>query len=143
MSTPNPVFPGSIATDAQLKVANNLIQTTLSVAVTGTNTILFVASTAGFRANCLVSVENEIMAVDSVVASPNPQLIVNPAGRGFDGDHIVTDRGEPSGVAAGARPDVECNEIRAARDKRHQCAMHGVGWHGLKTRRPNGGLRIV
>jgi hypothetical protein len=64
------------------------------------------------------------------------------AGRGFEGDHIVTDRGEPRGVAAGARPDVEYNEIRAARDKR-RALCHGVGWHGLKTRGPNGGLRTV
>jgi len=85
MATPTPVFPGAIATNAQLKVANNLVQTTLRVAVDGTNTILFVASTAGFAANMLVSIDKEIIAIDSVTASPNPALVVASGGRGFDG----------------------------------------------------------
>lgn len=85
MATPTPVFPGAIATDAQLKVANNLITTTLQVGAGSTDTILFVASAAGFVPNSLVSIENEIVAIASVVTSGNPQLIVAAGGRGFDG----------------------------------------------------------
>ena len=85
MATPTPVFPVAVATDANLKVANNQIQTTLSVQCDSVNTILFVASTAGFVTNCLISIDKEIIAVASVVASPNPQLIVATGGRGFDG----------------------------------------------------------
>jgi hypothetical protein len=90
MSTPTAVFPAAVATDAQLKVANNQVTTTLKVNALAGDTILFVNSTAGFTANCLVSIDKEIAAVDSVVASPNPQLIVNPAGRGFDGTSAAT-----------------------------------------------------
>lgn len=85
MATPTPVFPTGVATDADLKVANNLIRTTLKVAVDAANTVLFVNSAAGFVANSLISVDNEIISIASVVASPNPQLIVAPGGRGFDG----------------------------------------------------------
>jgi hypothetical protein len=84
MATPTPVFPGAVATDAQLKVANNLVQTSLMVSVNTTNTVLFVASTAGFVPNCLISIDSEILAIDSVSVGPNPSLTVNPAGRGFD-----------------------------------------------------------
>lgn len=85
MSTPTPIFPAGIATAANLKVAANLIQTTLKVGCGTADTILFVNSTAGFVANCLVSIDKEIIAVDSVSTGANPQLIVNSAGRGFDG----------------------------------------------------------
>jgi hypothetical protein len=90
MATPSPVFPAAIATDVQLKVANNLIQTTLRVNIDGSNTILFVASTAGFTANCLVSIDKEIVAIDTVVSGPNPSLIVASGGRGFDGTSATT-----------------------------------------------------
>jgi hypothetical protein len=90
MATPTAIFPAAVATDSQLKVANNLIQTTLRVAIDGSNTILFVASTAGFTANCLVSIGKEIVSIDSVVAAPNPSLIVATGGRGFDGTAAAT-----------------------------------------------------
>ena len=90
MATPSPAFPASVATDAQLKVANNLIQTSLAVGINAGNTILFVSSTAGFVANCLISVDNEIIAIASVVPSPNAQLIVAAGGRGFDGTTAAT-----------------------------------------------------
>lgn len=85
MSTPTAVFPAGIASNANLKVAANLIQTTLKVGCGSADTILFVNSTAGFVANCLVSIDKEILAVDSVSTGTNPSLIVNSAGRGFDG----------------------------------------------------------
>ena len=85
MATPSPAFPAAVATDAQLKVANNLIQTTLAVGINAGNTILFVNSAAGFLANCLISVDNEIIAISAVIPSPNAQLVVAPGGRGFDG----------------------------------------------------------
>jgi hypothetical protein len=53
------------------------------------------------------------------------------AGRGLDGDYIVAERGEPSGVATRARPDVECDEIRAVRDELQQRGVHSVGSRGL------------
>src|SRR5215471_13766071 len=90
MSTPTAVFPAAVATDSQLKVANNLIQTTLKVGVGTGDTILFVNSTAGFVANCLISIDKEILAIDSIVAGPNPALIVNASGRGFDGTAAAT-----------------------------------------------------
>jgi len=85
MSTPVAVFPAAVATDAQLKVANNLITTSLRVAIDASNTILFVNSTAGFPANCLVSIDKEIIAIQTIQTSPNPALIVISGGRGFDG----------------------------------------------------------
>jgi hypothetical protein len=90
MATPSPVFPAAVATDVQLKVANNLIQTTLRVNIDAGNTILFVASAAGFTANCLVSIDKEIVAIDSVIGAPNAALIVATGGRGFDGTSAVT-----------------------------------------------------
>ena len=85
MATPSPAFPAAVATDAQLMVANNLVLTGLLVGVNPANTILFVASTAGFVPNCLVSIDNEIIAIASIVSTPNPQLVVATGGRGFDG----------------------------------------------------------
>src|SRR5215472_359102 len=85
MSTPTAVFPAAVATDAQLKVANNLIQTTLKVAAAPTDTILFVNSVTGFIANSLVSIDGEIISIASVSGSSNPQLLVAAGGRGFDG----------------------------------------------------------
>jgi hypothetical protein len=85
MATPTPVFPAALATSAQLKVANNLIATTLRVGVDAVNTVLFVTSAAGFLPNTLVSIDKEIIAIDSVVTAPNPALVVATGGRGFDG----------------------------------------------------------
>ena len=85
MATPVPVFPAAVATDAQLKVANNLVSTALKVSAAPGDTILFVNSAAGFVPNCLVSIDQEIIAVAAVAAGPNPALTVAPGGRGFDG----------------------------------------------------------
>jgi hypothetical protein len=85
MATPTPVFPTAIATDAQLKVANNLVKSSLKVSAAATDTILFVTSTAGFVPNCLVSIDKEIISVASIAAGPNPSLVVASGGRGFDG----------------------------------------------------------
>src|SRR4030095_1547120 len=89
MATPVPVFPAAVATAAQLKVANNLITTTLKVTMSSTDTILFVASAAGFVPNCLVSIDKEIIAISSVTTSPNATLAVASGGRGFDGTAAV------------------------------------------------------
>lgn len=85
MATPTAVFPAAVATDAQLKVANNQISTALKVSAAVGDTILFVNSAAGFVPNCLVSIDQEIIAVAAVAAGPNPALTVAPGGRGFDG----------------------------------------------------------
>jgi hypothetical protein len=85
MATPTAIFPGAIATAAQLKVANNLIQSKLRVAVDAVNTILFVDSAAGFGPNMLVSIDKEIVAISGVQTSPNAALLVAAGGRGFDG----------------------------------------------------------
>src|SRR5215471_1160560 len=85
MATPSPVFPAGIATDAQLKVAANQVQTALTVGLSSSATIIFVNSTTGFVANGLVSIDNEVIAISSVVAGPNPSLLVASGGRGYDG----------------------------------------------------------
>jgi len=85
MATPSPAFPAAVATDATLKVANNLIETKLRVAIDAANTALFVNSTAGFVPNCLVSIDKEIIAIADIVDSPNPMLVVAAGGRAFDG----------------------------------------------------------
>ena len=85
MATPTPVFPAAVATAANIKVANNLITTTLRVGIDAANTILFVNSVAGFSQNMLVSIDNEIIAIADVVPSPNAALLVASGGRGFDG----------------------------------------------------------
>jgi len=90
MATPTAVFPSAIATDGQLKVANNLIQTTLKVGAGSADTILFVNSVAGFVANCLVSIDGEIAAIASVTSGGTPQLNVASGGRGFDGTAAAT-----------------------------------------------------
>jgi hypothetical protein len=93
MATPSPVFPAAVATDSQLKIANNLVQTSLKVGAGIGDTILFVTSTAGFTANCLVSIDKEIVAIDSVVSAPNASLIVASGGRGFDGTSAAAHSG--------------------------------------------------
>lgn len=85
MATPTPVFPTAVATDAQLKVANNLIQTALTVPMASGDMLIWVNSTAGFEPNCLVSIDSEIIAVSSLQSSPAPALVVATGGRGFDG----------------------------------------------------------
>lgn len=87
--TPTAIYPGNIATDANLKVAANLVQTTLRVGAGASDTILFVQSLAGFTGNCLVSIDNEIIAVSSVT-SGMIALNVSPGGRGYDATSAVS-----------------------------------------------------
>ena len=89
MATPVPIFPSAVATDAQLKVANNLIQTTLSIQMATADTTIWVASIAGFVANCLVSIDKEIIAVAGTITTPAPGLVVATGGRGFDGTTVA------------------------------------------------------
>lgn len=84
MATPIPVFPAAVVTDAQLKVANNTIQTALTVILPPGGMLLWVNSVTGFLANCLVSVDSEIIAIASITTNPAPGLVVAPGGRGFD-----------------------------------------------------------
>lgn len=93
MAAPTAVFPNAIATDAALKVANNRIETKLRTAIDAVNTILFVDSTDGFKANSLVSIDKEIVAVESVTGTPNPALVVAAGGRGFDGTSAAAHAG--------------------------------------------------
>lgn len=85
MATPIPVFPDAIATDEDLKVANNRIQTTLRKAVEAGTGYLFVQSAKGFVPNCLVTIGSEIISIASVQDGPCPTLVVADCGRGFDG----------------------------------------------------------
>lgn len=85
MPIPTPVFPASVATDAQLKVANNLVTSTLRVAATLVDNVLFVNSAAGFTPNCLVTIDSEIMAISTITTGATPTLTVASGGRGFDG----------------------------------------------------------
>src|SRR5215831_9175851 len=83
MATPIPIFPGAIATDEQLRVANNRIRTTLRKDIDGTETVIPVQSTAGFRPNSLATIGAEIMAVEDIDTACCQALIVSR--RGFDG----------------------------------------------------------
>jgi hypothetical protein len=87
---PTALFPSQIATDAQLKVAANLIETKLRIAINATDTVLFVASTVGFAPDMLVSIDKEIISIAGVMPAPDSTLQVATSGRGFDGTTATT-----------------------------------------------------
>src|SRR4030095_7395928 len=87
---PTALFPHQIATDAQLKVASNLIETKLRIAINAPDTVLFVASTVGFAPDMLVSIDKEIISIAGVMPAPDSTLQVATSGRGFDGTTATT-----------------------------------------------------
>lgn len=70
-------YPGAIATDANLAVAVNRIQTALSSAMTASATSLTVTSATGMVPYMLLTIDSEIMQVTAI----SPLTVV----RGFDG----------------------------------------------------------
>lgn len=75
-------FPGSPDTDATLYVAADNIQTVLSVAQNPTDTVAIVASTTGWVANMILTVDNEQELVTGVVGSNTLQVTRNTNGTG-------------------------------------------------------------
>lgn len=87
------VYPGAIVTDNQLRVAKNLIQTTLSSSITSTATSLTLASGSGITTNALLAIDTEIFAVCGVsgsVITIGKSSCPNVDGRGFDGSAAAT-----------------------------------------------------
>lgn len=76
-------FPSAVATDAQLKVAANNLQTTLDGSITAAQTTITVRDATGIAANMLLSIDNEIVSVTSVAGR------VLTVVRGFDGTTAV------------------------------------------------------
>lgn len=74
-----PSFPGSIVTDAQLKVAANRIAVKLVGGIGPGNASLVLSSLTGITANMLLSIDSEIVSIDSIVGQA-----VNVT-RAFDG----------------------------------------------------------
>lgn len=79
-----PAYPGRVAADSDLKVADNNTVTTLAAACSATDTVLFVAAAGAFGPNVLATIEGEIVAIASTSTSGTQMLQVAPGGRGFD-----------------------------------------------------------
>jgi hypothetical protein len=83
-------FPTAVAADSQLKVAVNRLQTNLTSTTLVGDTVLVVASTTGFVANMLVSVDSEIISICGVAGANVLNVGATGAcpninGRAFDG----------------------------------------------------------
>jgi len=75
-------FPGAVATDANLKVAVNATQTTLSANINSSTLSIQVASCGLITANTLVTIDSEIISAASCGGN---FITANAGGRGFDG----------------------------------------------------------
>src|ERR1017187_7659762 len=87
------VYPGAAATDAQLGVAANFIDTTLLAPVKTTDTRIFLRNPARVVSNLLLTVDNEIMQVCNVAANIayiGHSSCPNIDGRGFDSTTATT-----------------------------------------------------
>jgi hypothetical protein len=92
------VFPRRVATNSDLFVASNNYSSTLTVGVSSSATTLTVASTSGFTAPGVVTIDNEVIAVCSVTSGTTFRVgssaCPNIDGRGYDGTsgvaHIAT-----------------------------------------------------
>ena len=76
-------YPSSIATDADLKVAKDRIQTTLRWSIGASDTVFPVADATNIVANMLLTIDAEIVSVTSVTG--NDLTVV----RGFDNTAVV------------------------------------------------------
>jgi hypothetical protein len=65
-SIPTPAFPGAVATDQNLAVATNRLQTTLAAAMSATDTILTLTSSTGVVVNSLLTIDAEIVQVTAL-----------------------------------------------------------------------------
>ena len=77
---PDAAFPGAVASDANLAVAVDRLQTKLSSAMGAADATMTVASAAGIAANVLLSIGDEIVRT---TGAPSGNLV--PVARGFDG----------------------------------------------------------
>lgn len=83
MANPNTaVFPGAVATDSDLFVANNVAVTALTSDMTSGDVTINVVSTSLFQVPCIITIDNEYIAVSSKTANT---FTVATAGRGFNG----------------------------------------------------------
>jgi len=71
-------YPTAVATDADLKVAKNRVQTTLRGSITASDTTVVVASATGIVANQLLCIESEVVSVTSLIGASLTVV------RGFD-----------------------------------------------------------
>ena len=81
-------YPAAVATDNDLMVVANNAQTTLSTQMNATDTSFTVVTGSKFAANMLLTIENEIVKVCSVVgntANVGYSSCPNIDGRGYDG----------------------------------------------------------
>jgi hypothetical protein len=86
-------YPGSVATDADMLVAQNSIKVKLQSAVSASDTTIVIAATpagqAAIVANSVVSIDQEIMfvcaAAGNTLTIGTPVTCPSAAGRGFDG----------------------------------------------------------
>jgi len=87
------VFPQAVATDAQLGIATNNIQTLLSGSITSTATSFGVVSATGMAANQIATIDSEnvwICGVSGLTVSVGRSACPNVDGRGFDGSAAVS-----------------------------------------------------
>jgi hypothetical protein len=80
VGTPIAAFPTRVATAADLKVANNGIQTTLTTPIGTADTTIRVGSGAGFAPNQLASIDSEIVTITGIIGTT-----ITVGQRGFDG----------------------------------------------------------
>jgi hypothetical protein len=79
MGLPPASYPGAVATNAQLAVAVDRLQTRLAVPLAATDTVMQVQSGAGIVASCLLTIDNEIV---QVLSGSGTSWTIS---RGFDG----------------------------------------------------------
>ena len=90
-------YPGALATDANLKVAVNGVNTLLTATITSATLTTSVSSCAGIVANVLVTIDQEIMPVSGCSGT-----VISFNSRGYDG---TTAAAHNSGAAVGAFVD--------------------------------------
>lgn len=83
-----------------------------------------------------------IEPADAWIGVPALRLSTH-AGGGFGGHHVVAEGGEPGGVAARPRTDVQSDQVSTARDELQKRGMHDVGRHALIAYGQGGGLDVV
>lgn len=142
-----PIYPGGVATDADLMVAKNRAVTNLINDVAIDDTSLIVKSTALFTANMTVSIDNEIISICSVGGSNVLNVGVGAAcpsitGRGFDGTtaaiHKATNCNQNTlaGCVANFMPAWYHNALRVEVEALEQQGAIGVDWINKVNSKP-------
>ena len=83
------VYPGAVATDDQLKVAANRVQTKLMANITSADTTIVVQSSTGWAANMLATIGSEVISICGVAGNTlrvgaASGSCPNVNGRGYD-----------------------------------------------------------